>query len=73
MTKRLSRSACFWIMRERTGDEKFTSLLTAQARKFFMADQNCPLAYEPSGEDFLSPCLGEADAMRRVLRAERVC
>lgn len=50
-----------------TGDEKFTGLLTAQARKFFMADQNCPLAYEPSGEDFLSPCLGEADAMRRVL------
>jgi len=25
------------------------------------------LAYEPSGEDFLSPCLGEADLMRRVL------
>jgi hypothetical protein len=24
-------------------------------------------AYEPSGEDFLSPCLGEADLMRRVL------
>src|SRR3954468_918191 len=52
----------------RTADaEKFTGLLTAQARKFFMADQNCPLAYEPSGEDFLSPCLGEADVMRRVL------
>jgi hypothetical protein len=26
--------------------------------------------YEPSGEDFLSPCLGEADAMRRVLPGE---
>jgi hypothetical protein len=25
------------------------------------------LAYEPSGEDFLSPCLAEADFMRRVL------
>jgi len=25
------------------------------------------LTYEPSGEDFLSPCLGEADFMRRVL------
>ena len=52
------------------GDEKFTTLLVAQARKFFMADQNCPLAYEPSGEDFLSPCLGEADVMRRVLPAK---
>jgi len=30
------------------------------ARKFFLADKNCPLAYEPSGEDFSSPCLGEA-------------
>jgi hypothetical protein len=49
------------------GDEKFATLLTAQARKFFITDQNCPLAYEPSGEDFLSPCLGEADVMRRVL------
>ena len=37
------------------------------ARKFYLADKNCPLAYEPSGEDFLSPCLGEADVMRRVL------
>src|SRR4051794_3858943 len=51
-------------------DEKFTSLLTEQARKFFMADQSCPLSYEPSGEDFLSPCLGEADVMRRVLSAK---
>src|SRR5262249_48135689 len=32
-----------------------------------LADKNCPLNYEPSGEDFLSPCLGEADVMRRVL------
>ena len=30
-------------------------------------DRSCPLAYEPSGEDFLSPCLAEADLMRRVL------
>src|SRR5258708_31661839 len=36
----------------------------------FLGDTNCPLAYEPSGEDFLSPCLGEADVMRRVLSQE---
>jgi hypothetical protein len=29
--------------------------------------ETCPIAYEPSGEDFLSPCLAEADVMRRVL------
>jgi hypothetical protein len=50
-----------------TGNEAFAKLVTDLARKFFLADKNCPLAYEPSGEDFLSPSLGEADVMRRVL------
>jgi len=50
-----------------TGNESFAKLLTGQARKFYLADKNCPMAYEPSGEDFLSPCLAEADVMRRVL------
>ena len=49
------------------GDESFAKLVSDSARKFFLTDKNCPLAYEPSGEDFLSPCLGEADALRRVL------
>jgi hypothetical protein len=48
-------------------DEAFAKLVEDSARKFFLADKNCPLAYEPSGEDFLSPSLGEADVMRRVL------
>ena len=50
-----------------TGDAKFTDLLESRARQFYLGDKHCPLAYEPSGEDFLSPCLGEADLMRRVL------
>lgn len=44
-----------------------TDLLRAAAERFYAHDRACPLAYEPSGEDFLSPCLGEADFMRRVL------
>jgi hypothetical protein len=48
-------------------DEAFAKLATDSALKFFLADKSCPLSYEPSGEDFLSPCLGEADVMRRVL------
>jgi hypothetical protein len=48
-------------------DDAFAKLIEDSARKFFLADKNCPLAYEPSGEDFLSPSLGEADVMRRVL------
>jgi len=48
-------------------DQALAGLAGDSARKFFLADKECPLAYEPSGEDFLSPCLGEADVMRRVL------
>lgn len=49
------------------GDQKFAGLAASKARQFYFTDKNCPMAYEPSGEDFLSPCLGEADLMRRVL------
>jgi hypothetical protein len=53
------------------GDAEMRTLLKEAAHRFYADDVNCPLAYEPSGEDFLSPCLGEADFMRRVLdRAE---
>jgi hypothetical protein len=48
-------------------DARFAGLLDSRARAFFLKDTACPLAYEPSGEDFLSPCLAEADLMRRVL------
>jgi hypothetical protein len=49
------------------GDAEMRALLTDAARRFYLNDRNCPLNYEPSGEDFLSPCLAEADFMRRVL------
>src|SRR5438067_7417893 len=47
--------------------DALAKLIRDSAKKFFLTDKNCPLNYEPSGEDFLSPCLGEADVMRRVL------
>jgi hypothetical protein len=49
------------------GDRETETLVASRSRDFYGADRGCPLAYEPSGEDFLSPCLGEADLMRRVL------
>ena len=49
------------------GDTACSEMFVARARQFYLEDKNCPLAYEPSGEDFLSPCLAEADVMRRVL------
>lgn len=49
------------------GLDDFSELLTEKARQFYLGDRDCPLAYEPSGEDFLSPCLAEADVMRRLV------
>jgi hypothetical protein len=48
-------------------NDSFGRVVADSARKYFLADKDCPLNYEPSGEDVLSPCLGEADVMRRVL------
>jgi Protein of unknown function (DUF2891) len=50
-----------------TRDEALRALARDAVRRFYLDDKNCPLAYEPSGEDFLSPCIAEADAVRRVL------
>ncbi|MGO9932362.1 MAG: DUF2891 domain-containing protein [Steroidobacteraceae bacterium] len=50
------------------GDEQMRASLSEAARRFYIDDRSCPLNYEPSGEDFLSPCLAEADFMRRVLK-----
>jgi hypothetical protein len=50
-----------------SADTHMRSLLADAAERFYRRDRACPLAYEPSGEDFLSPCLAEADFMRRVL------
>ena len=55
------------ILDSGAGDAAFHELVRSRTRAFYATDRTCPLAYEPSGEDFLSPCLAEADAMRRVL------
>jgi hypothetical protein len=59
-----------WDWAAVANDAQMRSVLAYAARRFYYADRNCPLNYEPSGEDFLSPCLGEADFMRRVLDPE---
>ncbi len=49
------------------GDEELEVLVYTAGLTFYFRDASCPLDYEPSGQDFLSPCLAEADFMRRVL------
>jgi len=50
-----------------TNNRAMEELLVSRTRALYFADRNCPFDYEPSGQDFLSPCLAEADLMRRVL------
>ena len=48
-------------------DEGLTDMVETKVREFHLKDRDCPINYEPSGQDFLSPCIAEADLMRRVL------
>lgn len=50
-----------------TGDEEFELLICERSKAFYTEDVNCPLSWEPSGFDFLSPCLQEAELMSKVL------
>jgi hypothetical protein len=49
------------------GEAGMEELVVKKSREFYLQDRGCPLDYEPSGQDFLSPCLAEADLMRRIL------
>ena len=48
------------------GDTDMVELLDGLIADYYAGDVDCPLNYEPSGHDFLSPCLAEADLVRRV-------
>ena len=49
--------------------ESLRKLLVKTARRWYDGDSDCQ-AWEPGGDDFLSPSLMEAECMRRVLDAE---
>ncbi|MDY6820958.1 MAG: DUF2891 domain-containing protein [Deferribacterota bacterium] len=49
------------------GDNKLENIVAERAKKYFLDDTNYPAELEPNGNDFLSPCLTEADLMRRIL------
>lgn len=50
-----------------TGHTALERLASERARAYYLADRAYPVDYEPSGNDFFSPGLLEADLMRRVL------
>ncbi len=51
------------------GDRELEQLVIQKSHEFYIADRAYPVAYEPSGQDFFSAGLAEADLMRRVLDA----
>jgi len=51
-------------------DETLTATLCAKAQDWFANDRDVPAAWEPSGADFLSPALVEAELMRRVMPSD---
>jgi Protein of unknown function (DUF2891) len=48
-------------------DAALAAMVVGKVREFHLNDRDCPINYEPSGQDFLSPCIAEADLVRRVL------
>lgn len=52
-----------------TGNEALGETIATAARRLYLSDRGATLSLEPSGQDFLSPLLAEADLMSRLLDA----
>jgi hypothetical protein len=63
----LSRALDYAQAQAGTGDRALLDAITAKAHAWYAADTLYPAAWEPSGNDFLSPALSEAELMARVL------
>ena len=50
-----------------TQNEALLAAIKSRANYFYLNDEGCPISWEPSGSDFLSPCLEEAALMKRLL------
>ena len=50
------------------GDKTLENSIVSAAKRFYGSDRLSPLSYEPSGYDFLSPSLQEAELMAMVIK-----
>ncbi|GLB50673.1 DUF2891 domain-containing protein [Neptunitalea lumnitzerae] len=48
-------------------NDTLSKAIKETALRFFKNDKDCPFSWEPGGSDFLSPCLEEANLMRKIL------
>jgi len=56
-----------WDYANTVGHQPLKEMIEKRAKDFYLNDVDCPISWEPSGYDFLSPCLQEAAIMKRVL------
>ena len=59
-----------WDYAKTVGNIPLQEMIAKRSKEFFLKDADCPIIWEPSGYDFLSPCLQEAAIMKRVLSKE---
>jgi hypothetical protein len=63
----LARALDYAHAQARAGDRALLDAITEKAYTWFSGDTMYPAAWEPSGLDFLSPALSEAELMARIL------
>ena len=51
-------------------DDDLLNAIKVSSERFFKNDVSCNLSYEPSGYDFLSPCLEEANLMSKIMDSQ---
>jgi hypothetical protein len=66
----LSRALPYAAALARSGDSALLDTITAKAHAWFGSDMLYPGSWEPSGHDFLSPALTEAELMARILHTD---
>ena len=59
-----------WDYANTLNNSALKSVIEQRAKEFYLTDTDCPMTWEPSGTDFLSPCLEEAALMKRIVPKE---
>jgi Protein of unknown function (DUF2891) len=67
----LARALPFATERARRGDDALATAIRTAAERWYSADEDAPAAWEPSGSDFLSPALVEAELMSALVPTDQ--
>ena len=59
-----------WDYAKANGNAKLAATVETSAQRLYGSDRDAPARWEPSGNDFFSPSLIEADLMRRLLNPQ---